>query len=85
MNRPALTPAKLAKTRALMDQHVPSAVVTGFEPLIEAVELPNKGDWHVVAAVIKVWAEDILHFKDFLAAISAPFYVRLRNGATMRA
>ena len=66
-NRPDLSEEKLARTRQLMDEHVPGAVVTGFEGLIEGIVLPDKNDRHVVAAAIQTRAEAIITFnlKDF--------------------
>ncbi len=49
IKRPDLKPAQLEWIRHLMNEHVPGAVVTGFEGLIEAIELPDKDDRHVVA------------------------------------
>lgn len=69
-DRPDISKAYLEKTRELMNRHVPGAVVTGFEPLIEAIQLPDEDDRHVVAAAIKTRAEAIITFnlKDFPAS-----------------
>lgn len=66
-NRPDLTLEQLNRTRKLMDEHVRGCLVTGFEPLINAVDLPDKNDRHVVAAAIHTRAEAIITFnlKDF--------------------
>jgi len=57
-----------------MNQHVPGAIVTDFEQLIEAIVLPDKDDRHVVAAAIKTRAEAIITFnlKDFPATALSP-------------
>lgn len=57
----------LEKTRDLMDRHVPDAKVTGYENLIEGIELPDPDDRHVLAAAIKCKADAIVTFnlKDF--------------------
>lgn len=68
--RPELDRAKLQRTRELMNAHVPGAVVTGYEPLIEGITLPDPDDRHVVAAAIQTRAEAIVTFnlKDFPAS-----------------
>jgi len=40
-NRPDLKHEDLARTRSLMDAHVRDCVVTGFEPLIASIALPD--------------------------------------------
>jgi hypothetical protein len=52
-NRPDLTAEKLARTRRLMDEAMPQALVTEYEHLIESVVLPDPDDRHVVAAAIR--------------------------------
>lgn len=65
--RPALTWEKLERTRQLMDQHTRDAVVSGFESLIDGLELPDADDRHVLACAIHCGAEGIITFnlKDF--------------------
>ncbi len=69
VNRPEIKRANLERVRTLMDRNVPGAVVTGYEPLIESIQLPDKDDQHVVAAAIRTRAEAIITFnlKDFPA------------------
>lgn len=64
--RPGLAP-KLPRTRELMDQAVPDALVTDFENLIPALTLPDPDDRHVLAAAIRAGAQAIITFnlKDF--------------------
>jgi predicted nucleic acid-binding protein len=66
-NRPGLTKEKLQKTRSLMDHSVLDALVTGYEALIDGIELPDPGDRHVLAAAIVSKASCIVTFnlKDF--------------------
>lgn len=66
-NRPDLTQEQLTRTKDLMNANVRGCLVSGFEPLIEAVELPDSNDRHVVAAAIHTRAEAIVTFnlKDF--------------------
>ena len=42
----------LERTRKLMDAHVMDALVTGYEPLIGTLQLPDPDDRHVLAAAI---------------------------------
>lgn len=68
-NRPELDPAKLDRTRQLMNEAVRDCLVTGYVRLVDAVELPDPGDRHVVAAAIRARAQLIVTFnlKDFPA------------------
>lgn len=65
--RPDLKAEDLERTRSLMNAHVRDSLVTGFEHLIPAVELPDADDRHVVAAAIHGGASLIVTFnlKDF--------------------
>jgi len=51
-NEPQRERSALERTRALMDQAVRDCLVTGYEPLISALTLPDAGDRHVLAAAI---------------------------------
>ncbi len=66
-NRPDLNKDQLIRTRRLMDRAVEDCLVTGYERLIEGLELPDPDDRHVLAAAIKAQAEVIVTFnvKDF--------------------
>lgn len=66
-NRPDLTRQSLEKVRDLMNLHARDALVEGFEPLIETLELPDSNDRHVLAAAIQANAKIIvtLNTKDF--------------------
>lgn len=50
-----------------MDQAVPDALVTNFEPLIDSLTLPDPNDRHVLAAAIHAEADVIVtwNLKDF--------------------
>jgi len=50
--RPDLKTEDLERTRSLMNAHVRDSLVTGFEYLIPAVELPDAEDCHVLAVAI---------------------------------
>jgi len=66
-DRPDLTAEQVSRTRDLMDRHVLDALVIGFEPLINALELPDPDDRHVLAAAIRCNADAIVTYnlKDF--------------------
>lgn len=66
-NNPKLNPELIDRTRQLMNTHVGDAVVTGYEPLIESLSLPDPNDRHVLAAAIHSNASAIVthNLKDF--------------------
>lgn len=68
--RPDLSVDRLARTRELMNAAVDDCLVSGYEPLTEALELPDPDDRHVLAAAIKSGAQVIVttNTKDFPAA-----------------
>lgn len=74
-NRADLTNAQLDRTSALMDQAVPDALVTEYEPLINGLQLPDQNDRHVLAAAIQCSAAAIVTYnlKDFPAEVLKPF------------
>jgi predicted nucleic acid-binding protein len=67
INRPDLTQKQLIRTASLMNNALPDARVSQYEPLIKGIELPDLNDRHVVAAAIKSHAKIIvtLNLKDF--------------------
>jgi PIN domain-containing protein len=52
-NRPDIPAEKIQRLRELMDKAVRDCLVTGYEPLIEGLKLPDPDDRHVLAAAIK--------------------------------
>ena len=72
--RPDVTAEAVARTRRLMDLAVPDSLVVGYEPLIDAVSLPDPDDRHVLAAAVHAGAEWIvtLNLKDFPPAVLEP-------------
>ena len=73
-DRPEIAPVVLDKTRAVMDQHFPDAIVTGYEVLAEQLDLPDADDRHVLAAAIHGGADVIVtaNLRDFPANRLAP-------------
>ena len=73
-NEPRLDPARIARTRQLMDVHIPDGLVTGYEARIAGLLLPDPDDRHVLAAAIHCGATIIItkNLKDFPAAVLAP-------------
>lgn len=80
-NRADLTRARLERTRDLMDSQVRDCLVTGFEPIVPALELPDPDDRHVLAAAIVGRADVILTFNgaDFPPERLAPYSIEARH------
>ena len=70
-DRPDLSQAQIARTRALMEAHVDDAMVTGYEPITATLTLPDADDRHVLAAAIHGGAVVIItaNLKHFPAAV----------------
>lgn len=68
-DRPDLNRAALERTRAVMDEHFPDAVVTGYETIAAGLDLPDAGDRHVLAAAAHAGADVIVtaNLRDFPA------------------
>ncbi len=64
INRPDLSAEQLDRTSDLMDRAIPGAVVTGFEPLMAGLSLPDPNDRHVLAAAIRCHASVIVTFNE---------------------
>lgn len=73
--RPDLSREKLERTRMLMDLHAADALVTGYEELIEGLQLPDPDDRHVLAAAIRGRADVIVtaNLRDFPAHVLGQF------------
>ena len=65
--RPDLAPEKLDRTRSLMSTAVRDWRITGYEPLVDTLKLPDPDDRHVLAAAIKARAQIIVtsNLRDF--------------------
>jgi hypothetical protein len=61
-NRSDLTRERLERTRECMDAHTRDCLVIGFEDLIDALDLPDPGDRHVLAAAIHGRADVIVTY-----------------------
>jgi hypothetical protein len=79
-NRPDLQPAKLRRTRKLMNDAVLDCLITGYEPLIGSFGLPDPGDEHVLAAAVAGEADIIVtsNFKHFPARITSPLDIEIQ-------
>jgi predicted nucleic acid-binding protein len=79
--RPDLDIGALNRTRTLMNDAVRDAPVTGFEYLIDELELPDPDDRHVLAAAIHARASVIVtaNLKDFPADDLAQYGVTARH------
>ena len=66
-NNPKMNPENIARTRRLMNEAVRDCLVTGYEGLIDTVNLPDPDDHHVLAAAIHADARAIITYnlKDF--------------------
>lgn len=66
-NRPSTSIEKLERTKQLMNHTVLDSLVTGYEALIEVINLPDPNDRHVLAAAIHCGASTIVtkNLKDF--------------------
>ena len=80
-NRPDITRERLERTRRLMDKAAPDALVTGYESLIESIDLPDRDDRHVLAAAIRCGASVIvtLNLSDFPNAALAEFGIEAQH------
>lgn len=80
-NRADLSVEQLQRTVALMDRAIPDASVTGYEPLIDGLTLPDPGDRHVLAAAIRCNASVIVTFnlKDFPATALQPLGIEAQH------
>ncbi len=67
MDYPDFTRQQAERIRDLMNAHVADCIVTGYEPLIPSLTLPDADDRHVLAAAIQSGADIIVTFnlKDF--------------------
>src|SRR4051794_33248969 len=60
LRRPDIPPANLERTRKLMCEAVRDSLITGYEPIVNVLDLPDPGDRHVLAAAIRAGAQVIV-------------------------
>lgn len=79
--RSDLSLEKLERTRQMMDAAVPDCLVTGYENLVDKLELPDPRDRHVLAAAIRVSADVIVTFnlKNFPDAVVGPYGIHTKS------
>jgi hypothetical protein len=72
--RPDLDPERLKRTRKSMCEAIEDCLVTGYEGLLDRIELPDADDRHVVAAAIRCGAQAIVtaNLADFPKAALEP-------------
>lgn len=80
-NRPDLKREPLERTRDLMNTNAHNSLVTGYEPLIASLRLPDPNDRHVLAAAIQARADVIVTFNlsDFPAIVLAGYGVEAQH------
>lgn len=80
-NRPTLALESLERTRILMNEAVPDCLISGYQSLIPAIELPDPNDRHVLAAAIRAGAQVIVTFnlKDFPKTILSKYDIEAKH------
>lgn len=80
-NRPDIDPNVLRVTQERMVVAIPDCLVTHYEPLIDALQLPDPDDRHVLAAAITGHADAIvtLNLKDFPAETLARYNLEAQH------
>ena len=79
--RPDLTTAQLARTRELMCTAVPDCLATGYEELIDGLQLPDPDDRHVLAAAIRSGSQVIVteNLSDFPASVLRTYNIEAQT------
>lgn len=80
-NHPDISAGKTDRLRERMNAAVRDCLVSGYEPLIAALELPDPNDRHVLAAAIKAKAQIIVtkNLRDFPAERLAPWGLKAKS------
>jgi len=79
--QPEVDRSRLERTRQLMCEAVPDCLVTGYEGLIESLELPDPDDRHVLAASIRASAQVIVtsNLSDFPSEHLDPYAIEAQS------
>ena len=80
-DKPDISADKINSLRQMIDGSVPDCIVTGYEPLMKGLALPDANDCHVLAAAIRCRAEVIVtaNLRDFPEDVLAPLGVRAEH------
>lgn len=80
-NRPDIDPNKLQALRQAMNRAVPDCLVTGFESIVPALNLPDPDDRHILAAAIIAEANTIItvNLKDFPSNILSSYGIEAQH------
>jgi predicted nucleic acid-binding protein len=80
-NDPQRSRASLERTRNLMDSATRDSIVTGYEPLIDTLTLPDPKDRHVLAAAIVGRCDVIVtqNLRDFPLETVSPFGIEAQH------
>jgi hypothetical protein len=80
-DRPHIKPSDLQRTRSLMDTAVRDCIVTGYQPMIPSLTLPDPDDRHVLAAAIVGRCDVIVtqNLKHFPEAALAAFGIEVQH------
>ena len=79
--RSDLQETQLERTRELMCSAVPDCLVTGYQDLIDALDLPDPNDRHVLAAAIRSGSQVIVteNIKDFPSATLGTYNIEAQT------
>jgi predicted nucleic acid-binding protein len=79
-DRPSMEPQVLAAAAA-MEQAIPDCMVSGYEHLIESLDMPDADDRHVLAAAIAGHADAIVTWneRDFPAGLLDQFGIEVQT------
>ena len=80
-NHPDVTAEKLQRLRHLINESVRDCLVTGYEPLIDVLKLPDPDDRHILAAAIKAGAQIIVtaNLRHFPADALTPWEIEAKS------
>ena len=81
LNQPHRDREVLERTRSLMDKATRDCLVTGYETLVSALDLPDPDDRHVLAAAIVGRCDVIVtcNLRDFPEAAVSPYGVEVQH------